>query len=333
MKQGTSPDTQALCAAIAASHEGWFVTACDTLKPLTVLKRILAAGADIDAFWQRRTALMRACEQGRVDTVRYLLSAGANVHARDCDFSSTTALMEAVKSGQPACLSALVEAGADINQTTSDGFTQGLTALHRAVTVPVPNALAMVRRLIALGADVNAVNEEGETPLHGCCYGSTNVEAARALLEAGADVDARDQAGETPLFYVKSAEIVALLESYQADFDIKNDRGQSALSAAASFASLETFIALAERSNCLKDSDDYGDTPLHIACIHGHFEIAREMLSRGADIDARNQDGQTPLTMTSSGEFTEALRAHHRTLALEANLDSVQTECASAPTL
>ena len=41
--------------------------------------------------------------------------------------------------------------------------------------------------------------------------------------------------------------------------------------------------------------DQFGNTPLHVACYHGHTDIVRLLLERGADVGARDQFGDTPL--------------------------------------
>ena len=41
--------------------------------------------------------------------------------------------------------------------------------------------------------------------------------------------------------------------------------------------------------------DRWGNTPLHYACINGHTEVARMLLDHGADVGARDQWGDTPL--------------------------------------
>ena len=37
-----------------------------------------------------------------------------------------------------------------------------------------------------------------------------------------------------------------------------------------------------------------GRTPLHIACLHGNLDCAQYLVSEGADIDAKDNDGRTP---------------------------------------
>ena len=73
------------------------------------------------------------------------------------------------------------------------------TKLHSAALfADLPGRLGEMRTLLAVGADVNAKNTVGWTPLHlAARIGHT--EAARLLLAAGADVNAKDKDGHTPL--------------------------------------------------------------------------------------------------------------------------------------
>jgi ankyrin repeat protein len=46
--------------------------------------------------------------------------------------------------------------------------------------------------------------------------------------------------------------------------------------------------------------DKYGNTPLHDACSNGHTDMAKWLVSNGADINAKNDSGSTPLHLANN---------------------------------
>ena len=106
--------------------------------------------------------------------------------------------------GHPAAVDLLLAHGAEVNTVARHPF--GVNALHAALAGPAPD---IARALIAAGADVNAAQRSGATPLQETAF-SGNLELARLLLEHGADPAAVDDQGRTAL-------------------DIARERGHSAL--------------------------------------------------------------------------------------------------------
>jgi len=81
--------------------------------------------------------------------------------------------------------------------------------------------------------DVNARKDDGETPLMFAALFSTP-EKVTQLIEAGAEVNAKDNKGNTPLLYANTPEMLTLLIEAGANVNIKNDDGETPLMLAAS---------------------------------------------------------------------------------------------------
>ena len=108
----------------------------------------------------------------------------------------------------------------------------GRTRLHYAAG-PELN-LRKVRALVAAGADVNAADRNGWTPLHAAAQYNA-VEAARLLVSAGAVVDSTDRDGNTPLTravssYRGDGAVIQLLRQHGADPYFANKHGTSPVS-------------------------------------------------------------------------------------------------------
>ncbi len=129
--------------------------------------------------------------------------------------------------------------------------------LHKAI---IEKDSAKVRALIARGDDIHAVDGDGATPLHYAAH-MAQAEIAKILLERGARVDARNKKGRTPL--------------HEAAGHLHREGDEAMMSVLlAAGASLET-------------PDNEGMRPLHLAAVAGHYEAARVLLDRGADIEGR----------------------------------------------
>ena len=156
------------------------------LSNMDLIERLLAAGVDVNApmtadfrdGYRNRlnrvgaTPFLLASKNVDTEVMRVLLDAGADPLIPNADL--TTPLM--------------VAAGVDMWNPGEDG---GATVEHE------PEALAAVKMLVELGNDVLAVNDRGETALHGAAYrGAPSI--ADYLVEQGAELEARSAQGWTP---------------------------------------------------------------------------------------------------------------------------------------
>ncbi|MDA8085716.1 MAG: ankyrin repeat domain-containing protein, partial [Nitrospiraceae bacterium] len=99
----------------------------------------------------------------------------------------------------------LIKQGADVNAKNNNGYTP----LHRAAEFGHKD---VAQTLIAHGADVNAKDNNGDTPLHEAAEGG-QADIVKLLIAHGADINARDNAGRIPMQVANGKEIVALLQS------------------------------------------------------------------------------------------------------------------------
>jgi ankyrin repeat protein len=139
-----------------------------------------------------------------------------------------TAIFEAVRAGDVARAQALAEGGA-AREADAEGTTALMVAANRG-------DLEMVKALLAAGADPNAADSRGFTPLFHACYNAGEdrgfPDVVQALLEAGADREARIGYGVRPLMYAAGngeAGCVEALLAAGADPQARNEGGRTAL--------------------------------------------------------------------------------------------------------
>ena len=216
----TAPDgTSALVLAAVNAH--WDVAGL-----------LVDRGADADAAGQGWTALHQIARTrtpsvgqfpppvptGRLtslDVAKKILDRGANVDARmtkrfsdfyrfRVSYIEATPLFVAAKGADPDMMRLLLEYGADPTLTNA---TQ-MTALHAAAGVDMmflgedsgtdEGALGAVKVALEAGLDVNATDQNGNTPLHGAVNRAGSA-VAQLLIEQGAKLDARNKRGKIPI--------------------------------------------------------------------------------------------------------------------------------------
>ena len=166
--------------------------------------------------------LITAVRNGKTDTVKALLEAGADVNAPSNIYGRP--LRIASFYGYTEIVKALVAAGADVNQHDDIGATALMAASLNGYT-------ETIKSLLEAGADVNQHDDIGATALmFASLYGYT--ETIKSLLEAGADVNQHDDSGETALMATSDkghTETVKALLAAGADVNMEGNRGETAL--------------------------------------------------------------------------------------------------------
>ncbi|KAK3254206.1 hypothetical protein CYMTET_36574, partial [Cymbomonas tetramitiformis] len=262
----------------------------------TATRALLEAGAGVSAGTGQRP-VHAAAEKGMVEMVRELVDKGAEVDAEDAE--GRTALTVALAFGQEAAARALLEAGAGVNAGT------GRRPLHVAAE---KGKVEMLIELAGKGAEVDAEDREGRTALMvALAFGQEG--AARALLEAGAGVNAGT--GQRPLIHAAAErgmeEMVRELVEKSTEVDAEDGEGRTALTVALAFGQEAAARALLEAGAGVNAGT--GQRPLHGAAEGGMVEMLRELVDKGADVDAEDGEGHTALTVALAGGQEAAARA------------------------
>ncbi|CAI5711852.1 unnamed protein product [Hyaloperonospora brassicae] len=176
--------------------------------------------------------------------------------------------------------------------------------LHAAVH---NGQLHMVNYLISKGADVNLCDHKGRRPLHVVKKSAEMALIIESLVNMGAEIDAMDKHGLTPLMSMcarASLEGSATLLDLGANVHcVAWSNGFSALEFAVNSECTDLVaLCLSKGSNPNAPTLD-GNTSLHLAAALSHADIIIELLQSGANLDARNRYGQTPATVLLASDL------------------------------
>ena len=152
---------------------------------------------------------------------------------------------------------------------------------------------AAVRALLDGGADVNAPEEDGATPLHWAVRWD-DAAAVQLLLNAGADPDAANDYGVPPLSLAcinRNPAVVAKLLSAGADPNAATSMGETVLMTCAGAGSTEAVAALLDHdaANVNARESSQGQTALMWAVAQGYPDVVQMLLEHGAAIHTRTK--------------------------------------------
>jgi ankyrin repeat protein len=264
------------------------------------------------------SAITTAIQYDHVESVQMLYEIGIPINSEIID--GWNGLHLACKFGSVRTTHALLDQGAIPDIPNREG--------NQAIQVAASNNSVdqFWHMLIRSKADLNAVNGKGETLLH-IAVKSGRLAHAMLLVHYGAPLDIQDHRGETPLHIaVKKGhlKLIGLLIGCGADSAKKtfmDEKTALELSTHPDISELikrydaikaaaqgeETVLHLAIRAKLIEavrvlcvDSDlnqrnSSGLTALHLAVEAESFSIVRMLLSRGADLEAEDNQGHTPL--------------------------------------
>jgi len=231
------------------------------------VKLLIAEGANVDT--KRRdittkedeknsddTPLYYAVDSNNMDLVRLLVEAGADVNA-----GSWPPLFGAVDKNNTAIAEYLIDHGANINLYPLGGSLEGWGPLQE--TAVISNSIEMAKLLIAKGGDINS---EIYPALNSAIY-EKRKDLAELLIQRGADVNTIDKWGHTPLYFAlvryDDLDIMNILIANGAEVDIKHPGGETVLMSAAKAGRTEAVKLLLEAGANVNAKNDRGQTALH----------------------------------------------------------------------
>ncbi|KAF1718871.1 ankyrin repeat domain-containing protein [Pseudoxanthomonas wuyuanensis] len=319
----------------AQDHAGrtpWLDAACG--GRIAVLEKLAEAGADVHACdSEGRNALARACatEAASPALVRRLLEWGVDPEAADRHGKRAADL--AAESGRWAIVSALdpayplpvaVSTGEDeqalpdrapiglVRDGLRSGRHDGLAALARLSTPAELGGLlhdpeisrlpAQIEWLLSQGADAEAADHQGDTPMFALlARGAEAVPALQALLRRGLSPAGAGGLARFLAACAQSEQAARGLEQFACDLlergadPFGSAHGDPALSLAVRLGWSRLLDRLLDIGADREARDSHGMSALHLAAALGREAALKQLIGKGACPDSRAADGQTPL--------------------------------------
>lgn len=236
-----------------------------------------------------RTALHIASTDGQIEVARHLLFHGAST---DAEWRGQTPLQLAVEHNHPELVALLL--------TTESSANRWFSLDSALLAQCYPNT-SVAEILLVHGADVNATDETGNTPLH-----------SAMVLDAG---ETREYGARWAIRW-DDGDYTAMLLAHRADVNAANSDGRTPLSLAAEMGHVYLSALLIASGAKFDVKDGFGATPLHWAAYRGSCEVVRLLLMNGADIHACDAEGRTPLHWAASDTQAHwTMRAHQAEVA------------------
>ena len=313
-----------------SSAEGLFLAAQsgDAAK----VSDALQAGVDVNIRDTRPespgfTPLMLAAVQGNAEVVAQLLQNGADVSVKDDNVQDSDSGFSFV----------FREGG--VAMVREGGFQMHRTALGWAAE---SGHADVAQLLLKNGAEVDALDRAKLSPLL-IAADSNSLGTVQLLLAAGADVNLRCRGKQTALMFAAEkghADVIDALAQGGAKLELKDADGYTALMLAASKAQPASVAALIKAGADLQAKSKIGRTALHTPLgtaflikdyVNEKFvfrfkidsqriyETAKLLIDAGADPQAQDQHGATPMQMAE--QMVEMTGAFHEIIDLFNNAE------------
>lgn len=187
---------------MGCASAGTHLLTASSAGDLAGVTRAIEEGANVDVRDEvGNTPLINACMACNASVIEFLISRGADCNASN--IYGLTPIFLAILKCEPGLISTLIKKGAAVNVAATE---KSVTPLH-TVFVRENFSVEILQLLLKKGADPNARDKEGKTPLFYLAHPKfalgqdKTVKAASILIDAGARFNEADKDGNTPLHY------------------------------------------------------------------------------------------------------------------------------------
>jgi ankyrin repeat protein len=170
-----------------------------------------------------------------------------------------------------------------------------------------------VKFLLSKGANCKLRDEDGHTPLMSYIMtGECSISMIQVLLNAGSDVNAQNSVGASVLQLAAKyceSKIVKHLLINGANAKLADGKGTTALmSCIGKPTKIMKLLVVSGGVELLNAKNSEGRTALHLAAMKNDEHALLVLLSEGANISVRDEDGMTALSLASSAECQAILQ-------------------------
>eukprot|EP00698_Gefionella_okellyi_P022263 TRINITY_DN7358_c0_g1_i1.p1 TRINITY_DN7358_c0_g1~~TRINITY_DN7358_c0_g1_i1.p1 ORF type:complete len:502 (+),score=71.57 TRINITY_DN7358_c0_g1_i1:28-1533(+) len=226
-------------------------------------------------------------------------------------------LHRAAYRGAQSRIKQLLALGANINAVDEDGAS----VIHWAAGADSAETLNF---LLEQGAEIRVNNTlQGESPLHWCAKVGS-VEAARWLLRHGAHADAKDSLGATPLMIAcangEQKFVEMLISEFSVDVNTLDNQLRNALHWCTSKDQVDLAALLVQAHIDWRHTDEEGYNALHNAAETGSSALVQMLLFQGLDVNAltkRNETARMIAVRNNRREVADILALHEKGLSFK----------------
>jgi ankyrin repeat protein len=246
--------------------------------------------------------IFMAVDRGDIAALKSAIAASPKLLDQVNDLGMTP-LMTAVEEGWIEGAEVLVASGADIKLKTRSGRNLVYIAAETG-------RLPVVKWAAGKGLSIEDPDSGGTTPVIRAA--GRNIECVQWFLENGASIDARGKSGDTPMSQAISRDrldVFKFLVAKGADLRVVDSSEATLLLLSARKKSPEFARLLIEKGADINARDKRGLTPLHRAAdTRSAIETLKLLLEKGADRSAKDKDGKTPLDYATKAKNEAAIK-------------------------